>query len=160
MAKRKRDGAYYRARLKRDYPRIYAELVAGKYPSVRAACIAAGLVAAPSGFLLLKRAWTKATSRDRREFLNWLKSGAPRKRSTAPSTPPSIVDTHGRLTPAATRFITDWIMRHRTTAGQILKQIGYKNFDWRLSYALKREFVLPHDIIVRLQDWLFRQGFR
>lgn len=160
MAKKKRDAAYYKARLKKDHPRIYSELVAGRYPSVRAASIAAGLIRKPSGLVALKRAWNKTAPRDQLDFLKWLRSRVPRRSSTTSSTPPSIVDAHGRLTPAAISFFSDWIVRHRVTGGQILKQIGYKNYDWRLKHALKGELVLPKHMVVLLQDWVVRHGFK
>jgi hypothetical protein len=60
-------------RLKRDAPEVCKDLAAGKYPSARAACIAAGIirVPAPEDVPLdrLMRAWHKADLVDRQFFL-------------------------------------------------------------------------------------------
>lgn len=45
---KKRDSAYWLARLERDHPSIHARLLAGAIPSVRAACAEAGLIRLPS----------------------------------------------------------------------------------------------------------------
>ena len=41
--KPKRDSAYFLGRIERDYSKIHAELLAGVYPSVRAASLAVGI---------------------------------------------------------------------------------------------------------------------
>ncbi len=46
----KRDKSYYLARLKRDHPDIYECFEAGKFSSVRAACIAAGIIKIKDNF--------------------------------------------------------------------------------------------------------------
>ena len=67
---------YQLARLQRDHQNILADLNAGKYPSVRQAAIAAGIVRVPSQLDVLRRAWRKASDDERGEFLDWLQANA------------------------------------------------------------------------------------
>lgn len=59
---------YLRARLARDHPAILAALNRGKYRSVRAAAIAAGIIRPASALDLLRRAWRRATPAERQTF--------------------------------------------------------------------------------------------
>jgi hypothetical protein len=63
------DASYLARRLKRDHPDIFDQLAAGQYRSVREAAIAAGLITVPTGLVLLRRAWAKATTEERAAFL-------------------------------------------------------------------------------------------
>jgi hypothetical protein len=72
MAKSIRNAAYFTARLKKDHPGIYADLIAGKYPSIRAAAIAAAIVKPNTRLNVLKNGWLRADSNEREEFLDWL----------------------------------------------------------------------------------------
>jgi hypothetical protein len=72
----KRGAAYYRARLRRDHPTIFADLSSGKFVSVREAAAAAGLIHLPSRLDALKREWRGASGAQHVEFLKWLKAGA------------------------------------------------------------------------------------
>jgi hypothetical protein len=60
---------YLASRIKRDRPDVFADLEAGKYPSVRQAAIAAGIVKVPTTLQVLTKAWGKATPEERRAFL-------------------------------------------------------------------------------------------
>jgi hypothetical protein len=57
--------AYLTAKIARDNPAVLEEMKAGKYPSVRAAAKAAGVLKEATGFDLLKRAWGKASPDER-----------------------------------------------------------------------------------------------
>ena len=59
---------YQLARLQRDHHNILADLNAGKYPSVRQAAIAAGIVRVPSQLDVLRREWRAATPEERAEL--------------------------------------------------------------------------------------------
>jgi hypothetical protein len=61
--------SYLVARLKRDHPEIAAMLAAGGFRSVRAAAIAAGLVAAPTALDDLRRMWRRASPEEQAAFL-------------------------------------------------------------------------------------------
>ena len=65
------DPTYLARRMMRDAPEIFAQLEAGKFPSVRAAAIAAGIVKVPTPLEVAKRAWAKLGAEDRREFARW-----------------------------------------------------------------------------------------
>jgi hypothetical protein len=67
------NAAYLTARIARDYPDIADEMKAGKYPSVRAAAKAAGLLKEVSGVDRLKQDWKKTTQADHQRFLAWLR---------------------------------------------------------------------------------------
>ncbi|SDR49890.1 hypothetical protein SAMN05519103_04013 [Rhizobiales bacterium GAS113] len=99
---KKRDSAYFRGRLKRDRPKIYADLVAGHYKSVRQASAAAGLIKLPSRIDALKREWTGATWAERRAFFRWAKSkmSGLKGKATAPASAPKppMADADRRLT--------------------------------------------------------------
>ena len=53
--------SYLTARIARDCPAVLEEMKAGKYPSVRAAAKAAGVLKETTGLDLLKRAWAKTS---------------------------------------------------------------------------------------------------
>lgn len=57
--------SYLTARIARDCPEVLEKMKAGKYPSVRAAARAAGILKEVTGLDLLKRTWTKASSEER-----------------------------------------------------------------------------------------------
>ena len=85
-----RGAAYWRNRIERDHPEIAAQLKDGSLPSVRAACIAAGLIQQPSGLDELTRAWSRASEEDRQIFL-----GA----HASTSRPPNLIELLHRLHP-------------------------------------------------------------
>lgn len=80
-----------------------------------------------------------------------------------PSVPPvrrSIIDGGGHLKPAVIKFINDWTVVHRKTPGKIMKEIGFKNFDATLAFALKRGKPLRSEVLIPLEGWLARNGFK
>lgn len=60
--------AYLRARLERDRPDL-SEAVEHGEMSVRTAARAAGIINPPSGLMMLRRAWRKASPSEREAFL-------------------------------------------------------------------------------------------
>jgi hypothetical protein len=153
---KKRDAAYYRQRIEKEFPPIYADLRAGRIKSVRQAAAKAGLIHLPGRLDALKRDWAKATPVERSDFLNWIKSS----RTGLKKRPVSIIaDPSGKLTPRAIAFIRDWTKTNRATPGQIMKQLGYKNYDYRLAQSLKGRVGLPADVLAALGPWLVKQGF-
>jgi hypothetical protein len=71
LLRTKRDNAYFAARLEREHPEIWAAWQAGSYPSLRAACVSAGLIRRRSRASELKNAWQKATVVERLVFLDY-----------------------------------------------------------------------------------------
>jgi hypothetical protein len=62
--------------LKTKFPKFWADYESGKYRSVRQAAIAAGItVDTHAPLMRLKTNWRKATRKERRDFLRWIKSG-------------------------------------------------------------------------------------
>jgi hypothetical protein len=153
---KKRDSAYYEGRLKRDFPKYFAELRAGKFKSVRQAAAAAGLIHLPTRVGALKREWKRATTAEKNEFVAWTKGR--KAASVAPLTP--IIDTAGHLKPAVIRFVSAWAKDRRITPGKIMKEMGFKNFDYTLSHALRLGAPLRSEVIAPLESWLVRKGFK
>src|ERR1700730_17181594 len=110
---KKRDSAYYKERLKRDFPPIFADLRAGKFKSVRQAAAAAKLIHLPTRVDALKREWKRSSTREKNEFVAWTKGL--KAASAAPSMP--ITDAAGHLKPAVIRFITAWTRDRRIRPG-------------------------------------------
>jgi hypothetical protein len=150
----KRDADYYLKRIEREFPTIYADHRAGRIRSVRQAAIRAGLVKVPSGLVVLKREWKKASIRDQKAFLRWLLE---KKKPLRPKI--VIVDPSNRLTHPASAFLHKWRKDHKVSAGKIMKEMGYKGFDYRLATALKGA-PLPADVVTSLSEWLSRNGFK
>lgn len=63
-----RGANYYKARLKRDYPDIFAAYERKEYRSIHAAAKAAGLVRDPTPLERLGWAWNKATDEEKQRF--------------------------------------------------------------------------------------------
>jgi hypothetical protein len=66
------DPDYLTARIARDRPDIHQRMKDGKYKSVRAAAIEAGIIKVPTGLQQLQKAWRKASDDERQSFLEWL----------------------------------------------------------------------------------------
>lgn len=155
---RNRDSAYFEARLKKEHPTIYADLKAGKIKSTRQAAAKAGLIHLPGRLEALKREWKRASPSQRKAFLVWIRtSGTGLKRVAVSS--PAVVDSAGRLVPGAAAFLRNWVRDHRITPGRIMKEMGFKNYDWTLSASLKGE-PLRSEVHAPLASWLKRNGYR
>lgn len=63
--------SYIVRRLKRDAPQVAEALARGEYPSARAAGIAAGIVKVPTPLDLMRRAWAKASKKEKESFMDW-----------------------------------------------------------------------------------------
>lgn len=65
--------AYIEQRLQKDFPKIWKDYVAGNYKSARQAGIAAGFISdSHDPVKRLKSNWSKATAKQRKEFLSWI----------------------------------------------------------------------------------------
>jgi hypothetical protein len=150
---KKRDSAYYKKRLAKDHPALFAEVRAGKL-SVRAASAKAGLIHLPTRLDALKREWRGASESQRDEFKEWIKTGA-LKRVAKP-----IADSDGRLRSGVRAFLSHWVKSNRSKPGRIMKQMGLSGHDYRLSQAIFGGHELPPGVIAKLDDWLPKHGFR
>jgi hypothetical protein len=155
MSKR-RDAAYYEGRLRRDFPSIYVDLRSGKIKSVRQAAAKAGLIHLPDRLAAMKRDWKRSSPHERSEFLKWIRSSGV---GLKPGATRSIADAKGRLTPQAIAFLSDWKRKKRVTPGQVMKQMGFKNHDYRLAQSLNGKVGLPPDVLAALRQWLLKHGF-
>lgn len=150
----KRDSDYYRSRLKKEFPAIYDDLRAGRIKSVRQAAATAGLIHLPGRVTALKREWKRASPRQRKQFLEWVRSSGVGLKPTASA----IVDSSGRLKPRVVTVLMDWTKQNRVTPGRIMKDMGFSNFDYRLAQALKGTTGLPRDVADKLAQWMAKQG--
>jgi hypothetical protein len=111
MSKKKfRDAAYFRRRLERDFPAIYADLLAKRYSSVRQAAAAAGLIHLPTRIDALKREWRMAKGPEQTEFLKWLEAEygliVSARAPTIPTTVPAkLVGSDGLLLPEVVHMV-------------------------------------------------------
>jgi hypothetical protein len=151
--KKKRDSAYYKKRLAKDHPTLFAEVRAGRL-SVRAASAKAGLIRLPTRLDALKREWNKASKSQRDEFDEWLKTGAPKRIAK------SIADADGRLRSDVRAFLSHWLKSNKSKPGRIMKQMGLSLYDIRLSMAIFGGHELPPEVISKLDDWLTKRGVR
>ncbi|WP_429814865.1 hypothetical protein [Ensifer sp. B1-9] len=159
MAKKQvRDNEYFEARLKRDHPAIYADLKAGKYPTVTDASIAAGLKTLRTRLHELKNAWSKANGPERDDFLQWLVGAGVTLPSTAAA--PTIgtgiapVTVDQKLTVPASQRIEEIMSRRRLKPGDVMAEMGYPKLDASVSMALLRGTKLRPDVIAALESWL------
>ena len=151
MATRKRDRDYYRRRLEREHPTIFADLKAGKYGSVRAAAAAAGLIRLPTRFGALKREWNKATLRERREFIDWIKATrTPSRRRIGKN----LIEDDGSLKPAVIVEVQAIITRRALRYGQVMDELGAKRLDGSLGGALRQGWRLRSELLDALANWL------
>lgn len=157
MAKKQvRDSAYYKDRLKREYPAIHADLKAGKYRTVADAAIAAGLKKPRTRLQELKNAGLKASAPEQGDFLLWL-TGTGVSLSPRPSFPASLsftVAVDRRLSPVAILRINEIIAKRHLQPGDIMAEMGYPKLNASLGRALHRGDRLQPDMITALQKWL------
>ncbi|WP_156380785.1 hypothetical protein [Pseudolabrys sp. Root1462] len=150
---KKRDRSYYEERLRKEHPGIYRDFRAGKFSSVRAAAISAGLIRQPTRVGALKREWRGASAADKVAFLKWLKSGT--AKSTSGTVTIAMPD--GRLKASVVSALLDWLKSTRSRPGRIMKEIGGSNYDYRMSAALFQCDPLPEPILEKLALWMRRQ---
>jgi hypothetical protein len=150
MAKpKKRDSNYWLGRLKRDHIAIHAKCLSKVIPSVRAACIEAGLIRQPSRLDALKRSWKGASPADRRGFVDWLKSGGAKT-----VMPGILVDPDGYLRATIIKRIHDVMKAQRIKSGDVMVSMDYKKLDPRLGLAMARRWKPEMGFLVRLAAFL------
>jgi|SRR5665213_1579071 len=101
----------------------------------------------------LKREWNGASETQRDEFRDWLKTGALKRAAR------SIADSDGRLRPNVRAFLSHWVTSNRSKPGRIMRDIGFSVFDYTLASALSGKTTLRPAVILKLGDWLKKQGF-
>ena len=151
---KKRDSKYFAERLQRDFPAIHSEYRAGKLKSIRQAAIMAGLVRKPTRVDALRREWKKASVSEQGEFLVWARAA---RSGSGKRTP--IVTSTGLMTTAVINYLNTWLKRHKLRPGQVMKQMGFSNYDYRLASALNGAPLSPK-LVPSLAGWLARNGFK
>jgi hypothetical protein len=155
----KRDSEYFKRRLRRDYPSAYSSLLAGHYPSVRAAAIDVGLIKRPTRFDALKREWTGATIAEKKRFLVWVKIDIAKSSGVSPKALPDITDANGVLHADVVDFLKNWTRRRRLRPGRIMMQMGFKNLDTRLAESINAPRPLAEEVVQKLKSWLATERF-
>lgn len=153
--KQKRDSAYYKERLIRDHPSIYADLVDGKHAHVTDAAIAAGLKTPRTRLHELKNAWRKASAQERDEFEKWLLSEKGIKvphLNTAGAKLPIAIDRH--LQPWAKSRIKAIMSIRNLQMGDVMAEMGEKRLNASLGRALSNDSRLTLPLLIALESWL------
>jgi len=155
---KKRDSAYFKGRLKRDYPGIYADLQGGKFKSVREAAIAAGLIREQTALQILKREWRRASRSQQVEFIEWLKDKRflAKKSPAAPGGPPRLVDPNGILLPHVVADIQAIMTRRRLRPANVCQELGFSRYDYRWRRAFERLDPAPAIFLAVLPSWLVK----
>lgn len=147
----KRDREYFEKRLKAEFPAIYRDFLSGTYKTVNAAAKAAGLVKPPTQLDYLKRAWSNASSADRKAFIKWAQG-----RSSPPSSIRSPVTPAFYLEGWAKKRIPDLMARKGLKNKDVMKALGSSPLDASLWRALRRQSPtrLRPDLASALGRWL------
>jgi len=139
--KQKRDSAYRKMRLSKEAPKIYDELLAGKYPSVRAAAVAAGIVKEQSRLARLKSDFLRATPVEKKQFLKWLLSVISKRPSATPGSGlHPLVGTDGLLLKSVRSDIQDIMDKRRLKPADVCAELGFSRLDptWLGAYTRRR----------------------
>ena len=170
-----RDNAYFLGRLERDHPKIYAELLAGAYPSVRAASLAAGIIKLRRRVSELTNAFDKATPDERPEFYIWMQAGyrrtmtdnriVPASASSATAIPTlagpklsSPLTADRRLQSWAITRIDQILSRRAITVCVAMGEMGGSRRDISLRGALSSGQKLNAIDETALTEWISRQS--
>lgn len=155
VKKQVRDSAYYRDRLKHEFPKNYADLQAGKHGTITEAAIAAGLKKSMTGLHELKNAFGKASKAQQTTFLGWLATqGYSVASSSAAGTAASTIAVGGKLLPTATKRIEEIITKRQLKVGDVMAETGFRRLNASLGRALHRGDRLKPDVINALEKWL------
>jgi hypothetical protein len=154
---KKRDSAYFMARLKREFPTVFADLRAGKIKSVRQAAVKAGLIKMPSRLDALKREWKRAAPSQKDLFLRWIKTTRIGLKSATKIKPP-IVDAERRLRPDVRIALQNWLSTNHSKVADITTEMGFPSLDPSLSLAIRRSYKIRPDMIAKLEHWLKLKG--
>lgn len=164
VTKKERGSAYYRARLESEHPAICAELDAGKYKSLREACVAAGLRKDDRPIGTALRAWNKASRPEREEILAKLiamaiDEGILTRRSTSSaakgsSAPRPTYFVDRRFTPEGKKAYASALAARGMRPVEVLRELGLNHLDPSIGLALKAGTRLNERTLKLLDDWL------
>lgn len=146
-----RDNAYYEQQLKSRHLSIHADFLAGKYPNLAAALLAAGIKKPRTRSQELKNAWSKASMAEKKDFRLWLKSQI---HATHGAPNPGAVAVDRSLQPWAADRIEEIMARRGLRAGDVSSELGLPRNDQSVRMAAVRGTRLQPKAIVALDRWL------
>jgi hypothetical protein len=125
--------------------------MAGRYLSINAALRDAGMIKSRTRLHELKNAWAKASSVERRQFLDWVKSPPTKAGTPSPARP---VAADRKLEPWAAKRIEEIIKNRRMQPGAVMQELGFDRLDGSLSRALKRNDRIKPSLAFAIEKWL------
>lgn len=146
-----RTNAYYLRRLAAHHPQVYADYLAGKHKTVKAARRAANMLSERTPLHELKNAWRKASPVEQRAFVDWLKSLAG---ALVAHSIPQPVDPDGKLTTPAARRIDQIMAKRSITMGKVMKEMGFNPRDQSVATAIARGTKIRPAVAAALESWL------
>ena len=139
MARQKRDRAYFLKRLQQEHPAIHAAYLSGKFESVRAASLAAGLIKGRTSLQVLLNAWSKASRSEQDDFL--AQAGLARTSTAGPlpatSTRP-VFTSDNKLTHSFANWLEAHIDAGGMTTGDVTWALGFNRSNASLGNATGR----------------------
>lgn len=143
-------------RLKRDFPDIHAELVAGRIPSLKKALIKAGLATRPTPIEKLVKAWSKANAQEREQFLTQIDANriAPTMPAMATETAHGLIANGRYLLPQTVQRIETIMKARHLSPSLVMKEAGFPTEGRALTMALARNASLRLAVIAALGQWI------
>lgn len=156
MSKPRKRQSMARQRLKRDFPDIHAEFIAGRIPSLKKALIEAGLATKPTPMEKLLKAWDKASANERDRFLAQIGAGhaAPKAPALAPETTNALIANGRYLLPHTVQRIETIMKSRNLSPSLVMKEAGFPTEGRALTMALARNASLRLAIIAALGRWI------
>lgn len=164
-----RSNTYYRDRLEREHPAIFADFQRGKFKNLSQALKAAGLRKNPTPLEQLTAAWAQATQAERDSFkaqIGCIAAGnapvlapAPPTAATPTGSISPAIHQGGRLSPAAAQQIRRIMANRRLQMGQVMAELGYGRHDMSLAGALHRAYQIKNEgMLDALAAWIKQHG--
>lgn len=143
-------------RLKKEFPDIHAELVAGHIPSLKKALAKAGIDTKPTPLEKLLKAWGKANAPERELFLAQI--GVINAMSTRPDETSLPLIANGRyLLPQTVRRIEAIMTTRKLLPAHVMQEAGFPSEGRALTRALAKNASLRLSVIAALETWLRQQ---
>lgn len=156
--KQDRSNGYYERRLKDEHRSIYDDFVAGKHESLASALRAAGLKKGRTALHELKNAWSKASAKERKDFVDWLKLKGPPSAIPAPpsrSARKAAFTADRRLLPWATKRLTRLMTQRAMKMGDLLGEMGINKLNASIGLALRQGYrIKDANVADKLEQWL------
>lgn len=160
MSKPRKSQSMAGQRLRRDFPDIHAELVAGRIPSLKKALLKAGLATKPTPIEKLVKAWGKANSQERDQFLTQIGANhvTPTMPATATEKEHGLIANGRYLLPQTVQRIEAIMKARNLSPSLVMKEAGFPTEGRALTMALARNASLRLAVIAALGRWLKDQN--